>query len=90
MSGNPIERVFSNEERVRETVVEARRLFGERTTTIPQYEAMKSSLVFAAMYAPENMLTAVWATLDEATMREAYFMAYIWSAADVKKYLEDK
>jgi len=73
-----IERVFSNEDRIFEALNEARKLFGSRSTTEDQYDAMKKTLGFCLLYCPERLRDIVVSTLDEAAKREWFFVLYVW------------
>ena len=70
---------YSDLERCREALCEARTLFGLKTTTESQYDKMMDVLAFVYLYCPVELQTAALQTLNEATTRRLYFDAYIWS-----------
>ena len=75
-----IEEVYKDINKCRQDIILARRIFGDRTTTEKQYEAMEHSLAFMYLYCPEEIKCAVEVTLNEAQKRRFYFEMNIWKS----------
>ena len=73
-----IEEHYSSEEQCKQEIVEARKIFGNKTTTREQFDAMQKALGLMYLYCPENMQGIVKATLNESVIRETHFKMYIW------------
>jgi hypothetical protein len=70
---DPIAEVLSQPENARRCMHDARRVFGDRTTTEAQYNQMEKALGLGYIHCPEDMRTLFLSTLNEATTRRAYF-----------------
>jgi len=73
-----IENVFSNKERVLESLSSARKVFGDKRTTQEQYDSMERCLAFAFVYCPDDLRDIVKSTLDESSRRRLFYEFNIW------------
>lgn len=77
MSG-PIEDLFKDEKYCHSQIIEARQIFGNKTTTREQYTAMEKTLGLGYLYCPESLKELFHSTLLEATNRQTFFELYFW------------
>lgn len=77
---NEIEDLFKDANYCRSQILEARQLFGDKTTSEKQYDAMERALAFGLLYCPDEMIAPLHSTLLEATKRRTHFMLYFWKS----------
>jgi hypothetical protein len=73
-----IQEVYEDINKCRQDIILARKIFGDKTTTEKQYDAMEKSLGMMFLYCPEEIKGIVQATLWEAQRRRFYFEMNIW------------
>ena len=60
-------------EQTTDAILQARKIFGDASTSMEKYNAMEKGLGLAYLYCPENMRDTVEGMLHEATVRRFYF-----------------
>ena len=70
---------FSDEERCRETIREARQVFTNPATTEEQYDMMEKTLGLMYLNCPESIENIARATVSEASRRRVYFELREWA-----------
>jgi len=81
MSDNSLQKLYADIDYCKQELMQARKLFGLKTTTEKQYDAMEASLGYMLLFAPEKLVTIIHATLLESTSRKYYFML-LWASAE--------
>jgi len=74
-----IGKLFKSKEYCFQQIREARQMFGEKSTTKIQYEAMEKALAFGVVYCPPSIQCAFEATLHEAGLRKMFYIMSVWN-----------
>jgi hypothetical protein len=67
-----IQEVYKKKENCIRDIQLAREMFGKKSSTPKQFNSCTDSLGFMMLYAPEDILPMVQATLSELVMRRSY------------------
>ena len=69
---------FKDTEFCRSQILEAREIFGNKNTSLIQYDVMKRVLSFGCLYSSKEMSSLFQSTLQEAIRREIFYILNIW------------
>jgi len=72
-ASDPIHEYYQVKENCYKDIGEARKAFGNTTTTEEQYDAMEKGLGIMYLHCPEDISTIVEATIFEADYRRHFF-----------------
>ena len=79
-----ISHVYADPENCKKDILLARKTFGNRNTTMRQYDLMQRALGMMCLYCPKSLLVIVHATMNEAMSRRIYFEFGPWLSLNCK------